>query len=286
MRYRMDCNAIMSLSFNPANMVCEGCKMRGKHSLVGKDPMILVATDQNFPATLYSTDEKACIAVMRVEFGTMKEIGFAVGDMLVGWSCLWAAQRWLDLSLIWMHRESQVTQELARTMRILSEILGNNVLVVSIPPVLLGGVNSLRLVRAIIETEFWDEGLEGSDNAYLSNTRRTVMEKNVVHWAGCFEKPKEEVHIVPKGVFTEDKLHFRSVGWTKSPVRVSPVSEESKAAILDCLLRELRVNFAARISRNLKVDTKVGRDTIVVFLGLDNGIFYEADEDGERSLEV
>ncbi len=90
MRYRMDCNVTMSLSFNPVNMVCEGCK-RGKHYLVGKDPMILVATDQNFPATLYSADEKACIAVMRVEYGIKKDIGFAVGDMLLGWRCLWAA---------------------------------------------------------------------------------------------------------------------------------------------------------------------------------------------------
>jgi hypothetical protein len=33
-----------------------------------------------------------------------------------------------------------------------------------------------------------------------------------------------------------------------------------------------------------KINMKVGKDAIVVFLGLDNGIFYEADEDGERSL--
>ncbi len=45
MRYGMDCKVTMSLSFNPENMVCDGCKKRGKHSLVGKDP--LVATDQN-----------------------------------------------------------------------------------------------------------------------------------------------------------------------------------------------------------------------------------------------
>jgi hypothetical protein len=101
-----------------------------------------------------------------------------------------------------------------------------------------------------------------------------------VHGVGRFEKPKEEVPIVPKGVFTEDKLCFRSVEWTKSLVRFSPLSEESEASILDCFLRELRVDFAARISTNLKVDTKVGRGTIVVFLGLDNGIFYEADEMG------
>jgi len=48
MRYRMDCNMTMSLSFNLANMVCEGCAIRGKHSLTGKEPMILVATDQSW----------------------------------------------------------------------------------------------------------------------------------------------------------------------------------------------------------------------------------------------
>ncbi len=61
-------------------------------------------------------------------------------------------------------------------MRILSKKIGNSVQVVAIPPVLLGGVNSPRLVRAIIETEFWEEGLEGSDNSFLSNTRSTVSD--------------------------------------------------------------------------------------------------------------
>ncbi len=33
-----------------------------------------------------------------------------------------------------------------------------------------------------------------------------------------------------------------------------------------------------------KMTMQVGKDAIFVFLGLDNSIFYEADEDGERSL--
>jgi len=127
MRYRMDCNVTMSLSFNPANMVCEGCEKRGKHSLIGKDPMILVATDQNFPATLYSADEKACIAVMRVEHGTMKEISFAVADMQdgvevpMGSIILVGSVSDLDSQGV-----SGYSEELARTMRILSEKLGNS----------------------------------------------------------------------------------------------------------------------------------------------------------------
>ncbi len=45
---------------------------------------MLVFTDQNFPAFLFSQDERACIGVVRVEGGTIKEIGFVIGDMLDG----------------------------------------------------------------------------------------------------------------------------------------------------------------------------------------------------------
>ncbi len=146
---------------------------------------------------------------------------------------------------------------------------------------------------------------------------------------------------MPRGVFSKDKVRFWSVGWTIVPVLVSPLSEDSELAILECLIRELRSNFGARISTNLitgrggvivgreweylmvwgsncgrlgdvlqkmgrkvtssgwrpsrkgveevvekldKMTMQVGKDVIVVFLGLDNGIFYEADKDGERSL--
>jgi hypothetical protein len=40
--------------------------------------------------------------------------------------------------------------------------------VVVMPPVLLGGVNSPRLVRNIIETEYWVERLEGGGEGITS----------------------------------------------------------------------------------------------------------------------
>ncbi len=61
---------------------------------------------------------------------------------------------------------------------------------------------------------------------------------------GRVEKPKEEVHIVPNGVFTKDKLRFQSIGWTNALVRDSPLSEEREAEFLDFFLRELRVEVA------------------------------------------
>jgi hypothetical protein len=35
MRHRLDVNQNMTASFNPANMVCYGCKARGPHSVIG-----------------------------------------------------------------------------------------------------------------------------------------------------------------------------------------------------------------------------------------------------------
>ncbi len=56
-RHRMDVGQNITLSFNPANMRCSGCKVRGQHSVIGADdgmPVVLVACDQNFPPVLFS----------------------------------------------------------------------------------------------------------------------------------------------------------------------------------------------------------------------------------------
>jgi hypothetical protein len=78
----MDVGMNISLSFNPANLWCVGCKAKGGHSVVGAvdgEPVVLVASDQNFPPVLFSGDKGACIGIMRIEFWTVKELGFAVG---------------------------------------------------------------------------------------------------------------------------------------------------------------------------------------------------------------
>ncbi len=236
---------------------------------------------------------------------------------------------------------SGYSEELGRTIRILREKLGPHVKVTAAPPVLIGGVNSERLVRAIIEAESWLEGLEGGECSMLSGTRRVVMSYIDKFGMEVVTNPKEEVHLVPRGVNTKDKIRYTSVGWKNTPVLVKPLSEEAEQEVIMSLVGELRINFGARISSNLaldrngngagrtweyvmiggsncerlgdvlakmgrkvtkvtskgwrptkqgvadvvgKLDGKVGKDAMVIFLGLDNGMFYEADDDGERSL--
>ncbi len=86
-RHRMDEGSNITLSFNPANMRCSGCLVRGDHSVVGAEdgrPVVLVASGLNFPPVLFSGDNEACVGILRIEYGTAKELGFAVADKLHG----------------------------------------------------------------------------------------------------------------------------------------------------------------------------------------------------------
>jgi hypothetical protein len=89
-RHRLDVGQNITLSFNPASMTCSGCKKRGVHSVVGREdgkPVVLVASDQNFPPVLFSKDDGPCIGIMRMEFGTVKELGFALVICCTGFLC-------------------------------------------------------------------------------------------------------------------------------------------------------------------------------------------------------
>jgi len=127
-RHRLDVGQNITLSYNPASMTCSGCKTRGVHSVVGADdgrPVVLVATDQNFPPVLFSENDEPCIGIFRMEYGTAKELGFAVGDLLHGIS-LPEGSVILVGSPTDLGRQGIVgyTEELARSLRILKRNRG------------------------------------------------------------------------------------------------------------------------------------------------------------------
>ena len=164
-RHRLDDGCNITVSFNPANMRCSGCLVRGEHSVVGAEdgrPVVLVASDQNFPPVLFSKDNDPCVGILRIEYGTAKELGFAVGDMLHGIS-LPAGSVILVGSTSDLSRQGigGYTDELARSLRVLKDKQGGKVKVIALPPVLLGGINSFRLLRLVVEVEHWAERLEG-----------------------------------------------------------------------------------------------------------------------------
>ncbi len=206
LRHRIDTMQNITCSFKPEDMTCSGCKGRGKHSVVGTDngePAVLVVSDQNFPAVLYSGDGGACIGVVRVEYGSIRDIGFLVGDLLDGVK-LPPGSVILVGSVSDLARQgvSGYTEELTRTIRILrekKEKQGVKVQVSALPPVLLGGVNSFNLLRSIVEVEAWAEKLEVGDGALVHKTRAEVVNWMWGSGLGRRKNVEERLHTVPKG---------------------------------------------------------------------------------------
>jgi hypothetical protein len=132
---------------------------------------VLVVSDQNFPPVLFSENNGTCIAILRIEFGSIKEIGFAIGDMLSG-------IRLPEGSVILVGSVSDLdkqgvtgyAEELARTIRLVKEKQGGKAQVSSLPAVLLAGINSFRLLRNVLEMEFWLEKLEGGGGGRMPNS--------------------------------------------------------------------------------------------------------------------
>ncbi len=64
LRFRMDDIMTVSMSFNPADMICSNCAERGRHSVLNSSdggPVVFVGTDQHFPAVLPSMDKNSCM---------------------------------------------------------------------------------------------------------------------------------------------------------------------------------------------------------------------------------
>jgi hypothetical protein len=222
-------------------------------------PVILVASDQNFPPVLFSKDGDACVGIMRIEFGTAKELGFAVADLLHGIS-LPAGSVIMVGSTLDLNRQGigGYTDELARSLRVLKDKQGGRVKVVALPPVLLGGINSFRLLRLVVEVEHWAERLEGGDGVLLKKTRGEVVNKIGEHRVGVVREPEEKVDTLLREVEGWKKMRVRSLGWAGMPERMKPLSEEGEQAVLNQLWGELRQNFGIRVSGNLDYSREGG----------------------------
>jgi hypothetical protein len=210
------------------------------------------------------------------------------------------------------------------------------------PPILLGGINSYRLLRNVVEAEHWAEKLVGGGGILLMRTREVVRRNIADLGIGKVKRPEENVHTLPKGVDAWEKVRMRMVGWSGMPARAAPMTEVGEGQIVETLIGELKVNFGVKVSGNIILDREgeevvvastvyvmlggsncdrlgdtlaamgkevlkvtkggwrptrqavdemveaikgnVDKSAVVILMGLDNGAYYEEDEEGTRRL--
>ncbi len=151
--------------------------------------------------------------------------------------------------------------ELTRTLRIVKDKLGKEVQMAAIPLVLLGGINSYRLLRNIVEAEQWAENLVGGGGVLLKGMREAVKSQITVMGVGKVKRPEENVHTLPKAVEAYEKIRMRVVGWPGMPARAAPLTPEGEGKIMERLVEDLQRNFGVRVSENLCMDRCVAVQT-------------------------
>ncbi len=206
----------VAMSFNPADMICSNCLERGRHSVLNSSdgsPVVFVGTDQHFPAVLPSLDKDSCISIVRVEDGTLREITWAIIDILFGLS-LPAKSTILigSVSHIAAKDVQAYGEDLVWCFRQLSEKLLENLSFSDLVPVLINGINNQRVVRNIAEMECWMEELKGPDGSLLQRTREFFLTQMEAHGHGRLFNPEEVMVSMPdsRGVVTRSPLCSRA----------------------------------------------------------------------------
>jgi hypothetical protein len=243
LRFRMDNCMTVLMSFDPANMICSNCLERGRHSVLNArdgGPVVFVGTDQHFPAVIPSLDQDSCISIVRVEDGNLREITWAIIDILSGLA-LPARSTILigSVSHIAAKGVQSYGEDLVWCLRQLSEKLPENLTFSVLVPVLINGINNQRVVRSIAEAECWMEELKGPDGALLRRTRKTFLNQMEAHGHGRVFSPEEIMVSMPDSLRSYSKIPTVLQGWKGMAEQLVPFAPIPEARVIMTMRDEL-----------------------------------------------
>ncbi len=119
--------------------------------------------------------------------------------------------------------------------------------------ILLGGINSYRLLRNVVEAEHRAENLIGGGGICSGGPGEAMKGTIAELGIGKVKRPEEHVYTLPKGVdcggLGEGEYED---GWM---VRAAPLTEMGDAVIVERLqVSELKVNFRVKVSSHIILD--------------------------------
>jgi hypothetical protein len=213
------------------------------------------------------------MSIIRVEDGSIREITWAVIDILKG-------IRMPDKTTILLGSVSSLSakgvqaygEDLIWGIRQLREKLGDGVTVSALPPILVNGVNNSRLVRNLAEVEIWFEGLK-PDGVLLKRTRCFLLTEMERCSLGRVISPEEQMVTMPDSIDDFKKVPTALMGWKGMGEQISPFPQELEATQVRIMREELEVNFGVTVTKNfdLRRNVEVGELAEYVVIGGSHG---------------
>jgi hypothetical protein len=226
------------------------CLCKKTHS-GGDGRVAIILADQAVPAAWEVTGEAACILILRIEFGYLKELA----EELV------ATVRGLSIasgSIIMLFSATNLAavgtaaycQDMVRAVAILRRGLGEQVLITPLPHLFMGGCDDAAAVRAAIDVGMWATRFFGGERLVLKKT--FVAANDILAETGeegFRTAPAARIRLPHNGGGGGGDLEriWLSDGKVALPVKVKPVTVELEQKYYTTLVTELRTGLAINV---------------------------------------
>ena len=175
-RHLYDARVNIATSFNPTTLRCESCQtshpilVKGGHSA----PICIVTSDQCFPACLPSSAGGHCLAIIRVEDGSLHEIRTATRNILGGKKLpVGSVITMCSASYLARVGTAKYAADLAEAISAVEAEYGNSVRVIHGFSIFRSGVQDPVLIRGIVDIMDWLKDADKRGLAHLPTPRES-----------------------------------------------------------------------------------------------------------------
>jgi len=252
-------NLNVSFSFDPATLTCLNCG-GGAHKVVGSSvgggcsAGAYILSDQAFPPILPDPTGTGCMAIIRVEGGSLQELAnvfletfrgslFGVGSVVLLSSASHLAET----------GTAAYAEDFVRAARLLSGGLGAGTLVRHGLPLLLGGTTSHALLRSLFEVGSWLGSLEPKGENFPSETFNLMLNKLSEGGEGRFLNDWEGRLKLPVQLTSFEKKVWASGGY-KIPEKCAKITITLEEELLHALIKEIRGNYSIPLGEYPPID--------------------------------
>ena len=247
----------VSSTFDQKTKKCVVCIPPGHSALksVGGGPVVLVGSDQCFPACLPVMNGGECLRVVRVEDGSLQEVTHALSDA-IGTVKLHGSTVVLlgSISHLGKVGTQQYITDWVRSRWWIKNRLGEQCMVLPLVPVPVQGIQGAGLIRALLETLHWFTALSATESLLVKDILSRYCNTYITLTEGTDNGNSRQCFRVPAGLDTKAYVSLVSEGWGSIPDCIPPLSRAAEEQIVLALITKLNSSFDVGLSTEPRME--------------------------------
>ena len=243
----------VATSFDPASLVCGNCLVGPHHILhpSGKnEPCCFVVSDQCFPAALPSSTAANCLAIIRVEDATIKDLVATFMRLTRGCDITMGTVVMISsLNHLGQVGAAAYAEDLVEAILEFRHTFGDQVRVIHGFPHPPCRISDLFTIRSMMEIESWLTSVDQRRAHSLQSTSAYFIENLLQVKNGPVNKLAEaSIPLrLPANLNSKERVPYVGLGWSNLTSELPPLDTKAEQLLLSSMLLELNLEFALQL---------------------------------------